>query len=98
LALIFPEGIKLPTLTRLTAGPYKGKGPTGPTLDISADLDAIINGDADGNANGVNGGGESSGIENSRSKLDSALRRIPSVNPSDLDAGLADVKVGQPST
>jgi hypothetical protein len=93
LASIFPEGIKLPTITSLTAGPYQGEGPTGsdlPTLDISADLDAIINGDANASANS---GEKSSGIEDSRSKLESALKRIPNINPSDLDVGLAEVKV-----
>lgn len=92
---LFPEGIRLPTLRSLTAGPYKGAGPTGPglpTLDSTAELDAIINGDASG-ANGVGNGNDSSPIESSRSKLETALKKIPATSPNDLDARLADVKV-----
>ncbi|KAI0300756.1 hypothetical protein BC826DRAFT_990199 [Russula brevipes] len=50
---LFPGGIKLPSLTSLTAGPYKGEGPTGPelpTLDMSGDIDDIINGTGNGDA------------------------------------------------
>jgi hypothetical protein len=52
MATLFPQGIKIPTLTSLTAGPYKGEGPTGPglpTLDNSALVDSIVNGDAGAN-------------------------------------------------
>lgn len=50
---LFPGGIKLPSLTNLTAGPYKGAGPTGPelpTLDMSGDINDIINGTGNGDA------------------------------------------------
>jgi hypothetical protein len=91
---LFPEGIKLPTLTSLTAGPYKGAGPTGPglpTLD-NTEIDAIINGDG-GGVNGVGNGNDSSPIESSRSNLETALKKIPATSPIDLNARLADVKV-----
>jgi hypothetical protein len=55
MAALFPQGIKIPTLTSMTAGPYKGEGPTGPdlpALDNSELLDSIMNGD-DSGANGV---------------------------------------------
>jgi hypothetical protein len=90
---LFPQGIKIPTFTSLTAGPYKGEGPTGPdlpTLDNSELLDSIINDNSGtngvGNANGSAQGGN-------KSKLESALRKIPNSNPNDLDGALADVKV-----
>jgi hypothetical protein len=58
---IFPEGIKVPTFTSLTAGPFKGAGPIGnnPTLDIN--LDDILNanqsnGQSGTVTNGVAGG------------------------------------------
>lgn len=91
---LFPQGIEIPTFTSLTAGPYKGEGPTGPdlpTLDNSALFDSIINGDsgANGDANGDAQGGN-------KSKLESALRKIPSSNPNDLDGALTDVKVWMP--
>lgn len=96
MAALFPQGIKIPTLTSLTAGPYKGEGPTGPdlpTLDNSALLDSIINGDSGandvGNANGYAQGGH-------KSKLESTLRKIPNTKPNDLDGALADVKVWVP--
>ena len=90
MATLFPQGIKIPTLTSLTAGPYKGEGPTGPdlpTLDNSALLDSIINGDS-----GANGSSQ----DGNKSKLESALRKIPNSNPNDLDGALADVKVWVP--
>ncbi|KAH9998810.1 hypothetical protein BJV74DRAFT_187322 [Russula compacta] len=85
LALLFPQGIKLPTLTSLTAGPYKGAGPSGPelpTLDITADLDTILNGDSDA----------PSEVESSRSKLASALKNIPASSSNDFNARLESVK------
>jgi hypothetical protein len=92
MAALFPQGIKIPTLTSLTAGPYTGAGPTGPdlpTLDSSDILDSIINGDP--SANGVgNGNGSAHG---NKSKLERALKQIPNTNPNDLDGALADVKV-----
>jgi hypothetical protein len=92
MAALFPQGIKIPTLTSITAGPYKGEGPTGPdlpTLDNSELLDSIMNGD-DSGANGV------SNANGSAHKLESALRKIPNSNPNDLDGALADVKVWVP--
>ncbi|KAN0132914.1 hypothetical protein V8E53_009279 [Lactarius tabidus] len=55
LFVLFPEGIKLPTFTSLTAGPFKGAGPIGknPTLDV--DIDAIINGNQPNGTNGAGG-------------------------------------------
>jgi len=55
LFLLFPEGIKLPSFTSLTAGPYKGAGPIGnnPTLDIN--MDEIINGNQSNGQSGTNG-------------------------------------------
>jgi hypothetical protein len=94
LAVLFPEGIKLPTFTSLIAGPYKGEGPTGsdlPTLDNSALLDSIINGDA--GANGVDYADGSTQNGNDRSKLERALKNVPTSPPGDLDGALADVKV-----
>ena len=92
---LFPHGIKIPTLTSLTAGPYKGAGPSGsdlPTLDASAEIDAIINGGGNGNGNA------SPPIESSRSKLEIALKKIPATSPVDLEATLADVKVSKRRT
>ncbi|KAI9460356.1 hypothetical protein F5148DRAFT_1286879 [Russula earlei] len=97
LALLFPEGIKLPSLTSLIGGLLKDDGPTGPdlpTLDISADVDAILNGDS-GGINGGDKAGSSSQIKNSLSKLESALKKIPNYKPSDLDAGLANIKTSK---
>ncbi|KAH9986254.1 hypothetical protein BJV77DRAFT_1081220 [Russula vinacea] len=91
LALLFPGGIKLPTLTSLTAGPYKGEGPTGsdlPTLDNSALLNSIINGDA-----GINGVHDADESAQNGNELESALKKIPTSSPGDLDGALADVKV-----
>jgi hypothetical protein len=96
MAALFPQGIKIPTLTSLTAGPYKGEGPTGPdlpTLDNSALLDSIINGDSGANDVGITNGSANGGH---KSKLESALRKIPNSNPDDLDGALADVKVWVP--
>jgi hypothetical protein len=93
---LFPQGIQIPTLTSLTAGPYKGEGPTGPdlpTLDNSALFDSIINGDSV--ANGV-GDANGSAQGGNKSKLESALRKIPNSNPNDLDGVLTDVKVWVP--
>lgn len=96
MAALFPQGINIPTFTSLTAGPYKGEGPTGPdlpALDNSALLDSIIN--ADSGANGVsNANGSAQG--GNKSELESALRRIPNSNPNNLDGALADVKVWVP--
>ncbi|KAI0279752.1 hypothetical protein BGY98DRAFT_403952 [Russula aff. rugulosa BPL654] len=92
MAALFPQGIKIPTLTSMTAGPYKGEGPTGPdlpALDNSELLDSIMNGD-DSGANGV--GNANGSAHGSKSKLESALRKIPNSNPNDLDGALADVK------
>jgi hypothetical protein len=96
MAALFPKGINIPTFTSLTAGPYKGEGPTRPdlpTLDNSALLDSII--DEDSGANGV-GNANGSAQGGNKSKLESALRKIPNSNPNDLDAALADVKVWVP--
>jgi hypothetical protein len=41
----------------------------------------------------VGNGNDSSPIESSRSKLETALKKIPATSPNDLDARLADVKV-----
>lgn len=93
LALLFPQGIKLPTLTSLTAGPYKGAGPSGPdqpTLDTTADLDSILNGDEGGND--PNGDAPTE-VESSRSKLASALKNIPASSSNDFNARLENVKV-----
>ncbi|KAI9463327.1 hypothetical protein BJY52DRAFT_1184867 [Lactarius psammicola] len=105
LFILFPEGIKFPTFTSLTAGPYKGAGPIGqnPTLDI--DLDAIINGTQSNGQNGTNGvagdavgngsGDPSSQVNTNRSKLETALKKITTFSPGDLDAGLEQVKAAQ---
>jgi len=53
-------------------------------------LDAIINGGASGNGNAP------SSIESSRSKLETALKKIPATSPSNLDAILENVKVRAP--
>lgn len=95
MAAVFPQGIKIPTLTSLTAGPYKGAGPTGPDLpaiDNSDLLNSIINGDP--GANGVDDANGSA--HGDKSKLESALNKIPNTNPNDLDGALADVKVWIP--
>lgn len=94
MAALFPQGIKIPTLTSLTAGPYKGEGPNGPdlpALDNSALFDSIINGD-----HGANGDGNADGSAQDKSKLESALWKIPNSSPDDLDEVLADVKVWVP--
>jgi hypothetical protein len=95
MAALFPEGIKIPTLTSLTAGPYKGAGPMGadlPTLDNSDFLASIINGDP-----GANGDGDPNGsAHGNKSKLESALKNLPNSNPNELDGALADVKVWLP--
>ena len=98
---LFPEGIKFPTFTSLTAGPYKGAGPIGtnPTLDV--DLNSIINGDQPNGTNGSgdhsapvgNGSSDPSQVNTNRSKLETALRNIPTFSPGDLNIGLEQVKV-----
>ena len=97
---LFPGGIKFPTFTSLTAGPYKGAGPIGvhPTLDVN--IDSIING---GEPNGViegrggqGGGDHSSQVNTNHSKLETALKNISTFPPGDLDAGLEKVKVRAP--
>ncbi|KAI0255098.1 hypothetical protein BJV78DRAFT_817438 [Lactifluus subvellereus] len=99
LFILFPGGIKLPTFTSLTAGPYKGAGPIGQHATLEVDLDAIINVEQDeANDHGAANGDASSQITSSRSKLDVALKRIVTVSPGDLDAGLADVKTAQEET
>jgi hypothetical protein len=96
MAKLFPQGIKIPTFTSITAGPYRGEGPTGPdlpTIDDSALLASIMNGNS--GTNGVsNTNGSAQGGNNS--KLENALRKIPNSNPNDLDGALADVKVWGP--
>jgi hypothetical protein len=90
MAKLFPQGIKLPTFTSLTAGPYKGEGPTGPdlpTLDNDDILASIINGDSVPTDN-----------SDDRSKLESALRKIPNSSPGNLDGALSDVKAAQAGT
>jgi hypothetical protein len=105
LFVLFPEGIKLPTFTSLTAGPFKGAGPIGknPTLDV--DIDAIINGNQPNGTNGAggdhggsvgNGSDPSSQVNTNRSKLETALKNITTFSPSDLDVGLEKVKVRAP--
>jgi hypothetical protein len=92
LFILFPEGIKLPTFTSLTAG----AGPIGQHATLDVDLDAIINADQDeAKGHGAANGDASSQITRSRSKLDIALKRVVTFSPGDLDAGLADVKVRQ---
>ena len=86
---LFPKGINLPSITALTAGPYKGEGPTGPdlpALDDSALLDSIMNGTGPGDLDSSpqNGGG---------SKLESSLNKIPNSSQGNLDGVLGDVKV-----
>jgi hypothetical protein len=95
MAKLFPQGIKIPTFTSITAGPYQGAGPTGsdlPTIDDSDLLNSIMNGD-DGPNGVVNGNGSAHG---NKSKLESALNKIPNSNPDNLDGALADVKVWVP--
>jgi len=88
---LFPKGINLPSITALTAGPYKGEGPTGPdlpALDDSALLDSIMNGTGPGDLDSSpqNGGG---------SKLESSLNKIPNSSQGNLDGALGDVKSGR---
>jgi hypothetical protein len=100
MAKLFPKGVKLPTFTSITAGPYKGAGPTGsdlPDIDNSAFLDSIINGDADvGNGLGDTGAPQQNG--DNRPKLESSLRSLQTSSTGDLDGALANVKVRAPST
>ncbi|KAH9972138.1 hypothetical protein BGW80DRAFT_1460058 [Lactifluus volemus] len=44
LVTLFPEGIKLPSLTSLTAGPYHGAGPMGQFATLNVDIGSIISG------------------------------------------------------
>lgn len=97
---LFPGGIKFPTFTSLTAGPFKGAGPIGknPTLDV--DINAIIAGNQPNGATGDlnssvgNGtGNPSSQVNTHRSKLETALKNITTFSPADLDTGLEKVKV-----
>ena len=85
---LFPQGIKLPSVTSVTAGPYKGAGPTGPDLPVLDDselLDSIMNGNGPGDlAPPQNGGG---------SKLENSLNKIPNTSQGNLDGALGDVKV-----
>lgn len=100
---LFPGGIKFPTFTSLTAGPYKGAGPIGKNPTVDVDLNAIIMGNQ---PNGTNGavGDHSGSVENGsdnplsqvnthRSKLETTLKNIITFSPADLDTGLWKVKV-----
>ncbi|KAI0303623.1 hypothetical protein B0F90DRAFT_1815933 [Multifurca ochricompacta] len=96
---LFPYGIKLPTFTSIISGPYKGPGPVGkyPTLDV--DYNAIINAGGQDGSNGVGNGDANGGASSgSLSKLETALKKIPTLSPGDLDAGLANVKAAQAET
>jgi hypothetical protein len=97
---LFPEGIKFPTFTSLTAGPYKGAGPIGEHSTLVVDINSIVNG---GEPNGViegagdrGGGDHSSQVNTNHSKLETALKNITTFPPGDLDAGLEKVKVRAP--
>jgi hypothetical protein len=97
LQILFPEGIKLPTFTSITAGPYKGAGPIGHLPTLNVDLDAVINA-GQGQVNG--GGGAANGdapseVTSIRSKLEAALKRVVTFPPGNLNQGLADIKVQQ---
>ncbi len=93
LQAIFPHGIKLPTFTSLTAGPYKGAGPpAGQFETVDVNLDDIIKNGADGATEGPVGNGNSQ-VNTNRSELETALKKIPTFSPGDLDAGLEQVKV-----
>lgn len=104
LFILFPNGIKFPTFTSLTAGPFKGAGPIGknPTLDIN--IDEILNSNQSNGQSGTNGAGESlvgngsasSQVNTNRSELETALKKLPTLSPGDLDAGLNQVKVRAP--
>ncbi|KAH9041736.1 hypothetical protein EDB85DRAFT_1377240 [Lactarius pseudohatsudake] len=96
LSALFPGGIKFPTFTSITAGPYKGAGPIGKneTLNVDSELDAILNGT---NGPAGNGSGDpSSQVNTNRSKLETALKEIMTFSPGNLDAALEQVKVRTP--
>jgi hypothetical protein len=86
---LFPQGIKLPSITSVTAGPYKGAGPTGGAEldDSDALMASIMNGDGPGDTPASTQGG---------SKLESSLKGLPNASPNNLDGALADVKVWAP--
>jgi hypothetical protein len=94
LVTLFPGGIKLPTFTSLTAGPYKGAGPIGKHPTLNVDLDAIISG-GQGEDSGV-GAPDGNASSQITSKLETALRKIVTFPPGNLEQGLADVKVRRP--
>lgn len=52
---LFPGGIKFPTFTSLTAGPFKGAGPIGTNPTLPVDIDAIISGSQPNGTNGAAG-------------------------------------------
>jgi hypothetical protein len=100
---LFPGGIKFPTFTSLTAGPFKGAGPIGTNPTLPVDIDAIISGSQPNGTNGAagdhsgsigNGSGDpSSQVNTNRSKLETALKNITTFSPANLDTGLEKVKV-----
>ncbi|KAH9003076.1 hypothetical protein EDB86DRAFT_122831 [Lactarius hatsudake] len=102
LSALFPGGIKFPTFTSITAGPYKGAGPIGKneTLNVDSEIDAILN--QSNGQNGTNGpagngsGDPSSQVNTNRSKLETALKEIITFSPGNLDAALEQVKVRAP--
>jgi len=55
LFILFPEGIKFPTFTSLTAGPYKGAGSIGKLPTVDVDLGDITSGNQTNAQSGTNG-------------------------------------------
>jgi hypothetical protein len=96
LQILFPEGFKLPTFTSITAGPYKGAGPVGQLPTLNVDLDTIINGSqGEVKDGGAANGDASPEITSNRSKLETALKKVLTFSPGNLNQGLADIKVRQ---
>ena len=88
---LFPKGINLPSITSVTAGPYKGAGPSGPDLPVLDDSDALMASIMNGN-----GPGDTPASTQGGSKLESSLKNLPNSSPNNLDGALADVKVWAP--
>ncbi|KAI9439875.1 hypothetical protein H4582DRAFT_1555520 [Lactarius indigo] len=51
---LFPGGIKFPTFTSLTAGPYKGAGPIGKNETLDVNIEDLLNENQPNGQNGTN--------------------------------------------
>ncbi|KAH9063944.1 hypothetical protein EDB87DRAFT_1681082 [Lactarius vividus] len=102
LAALFPGGIKFPTFTSITAGPYKGAGPIGKNETLNVDINDILNpSNGQNGTNGAAGNGSSdppSQVNTNRSKLETALKEIMTFSPGNLDAAFEQVKAAQAET